>query len=72
VLDSDVNIGSIGAGLAYAQAASPFSFDGSYGFSFTQSTSGLEKDGTGQITVDGAASSLSGGRGPAVAVQENH
>ena len=60
VLDSDVNIGSLGVGLAYAQAASPFSFDGSFGLSFTQSTSGLENDGTGQINVNGSASSLSG------------
>ena len=60
MLDSDLNIGSIGAGLAYAQAAAPFSFDGSYGLDFTQSTSGLENDGTGQITVNGSASTLSG------------
>jgi hypothetical protein len=60
VLDSDVNIGSLGVGLAFAQAASPFSFDGSFGLSFTQSTSGLENDGTGQINVNGSASSLSG------------
>jgi hypothetical protein len=60
VLDSDLNIGSIGVGLAYAQAAAPFSFDGSYGLDFTQSTSGLENDGTGQITVNGSASTLSG------------
>ena len=60
VLDSDLNIGSLGAGLAYIQAAAPFSFDGSYGLSFTQSTSGLENDGTGPITVNGSASTLSG------------
>jgi hypothetical protein len=60
VLDSDLNIGSLGAGVAYVQAAAPFSFDGSYGLDFTQSTSGLENDGTGEITVDGSASTLSG------------
>ena len=60
VLDSDLNIGSLGAGLAYVQAAAPFSFDGSYGLYFTQSTSGLENDGTGPITVNGSASTLSG------------
>ena len=38
----------------------PSSFDGSFGLSFTQSSSGLENDGTGQIAVDGASSSLSG------------
>jgi hypothetical protein len=60
VLDSDVNIGSLGVGMAYTQAPAPFSFDGSFGLSFTQSTSGLENDGTGQISVDGTASTLSG------------
>jgi hypothetical protein len=60
VLDSDLNIGSLGAGVAYVQAAAPFSSDGSYGLDFTQSTSGLENDGTGEITVDGSASTLSG------------
>jgi hypothetical protein len=60
VLDSDVNIGSLGVGMAYSQAAAPLSFDGSFGLSFTQSTSGLENDGTGQIVVDGSVSTLSG------------
>lgn len=60
VLDSDVNIGSLGVGMAYTQAPAPFTFDGSFGLSFTQSTSGLENDGTGQISVDGTASALSG------------
>jgi len=60
VLDSDVNIGSLGTGLVHPQTAAPFSFDGSYGLNFTQSTSGLENDGTGQIVVDGSAGTLSG------------
>ena len=60
VLDSDVNIGSIGAGLAYVQPAAPFSFNGKYGLYITQSSSGLENDITGQITVDGSAGTLSG------------
>ncbi len=60
MLDSDVNIGSLGVGMAYTQALAPFSFDGSFGLSFTQSTSGLENDGTGQISVHGTASTLSG------------
>jgi hypothetical protein len=59
VLDSDLNIGSVGVGLAPMQAA-PLSFDGSYGLSFTQGNGGLENDATGQITVDGAASNLAG------------
>lgn len=60
VLDSDVNIGSLGVGTAYTQAPAPFTFNGSFGLSFTQSTSGLENDGTGQISVDGTANTLSG------------
>ena len=60
VLDSDVNIGSLGVGMAYTQAPAPFTFNGSFGLSFTQSTSGLENDGTGQISVDGTANTLSG------------
>ncbi len=60
VLDSDVSIGSIGVGMAYTQAPAPFTFNGSFGLSFTQSTSGLENDGTGQISVDGTANTLSG------------
>ena len=60
VLDADVNIGSLGAGVAYPQAAAPFSFSGKYGLYFTQSTFGLENDATAQITVDGNARTLSG------------
>ncbi len=60
VLDSDVNIGSIGAGLAYSQAATPLAFDGKYGLYITQNSSGLENDITGQITVDGSAGTISG------------
>jgi hypothetical protein len=60
VLDADVNIGSLGAGLAHPQAASPFSFNGKYGLSFTQSSSGIENDGTGQITAVATSNTLSG------------
>lgn len=60
VLDADVNIGSLGAGLAYPQAAAPFSFDGKYGLNFTQNSGGTEVDATAQITVDGTAGTLSG------------
>jgi len=56
MLDSDLNLGSIGAGLATMKPRRHSSFDGSYGLDFTQSTSGLELDGTGQITVNGSAS----------------
>jgi hypothetical protein len=58
VLDADVNIGSLGVGLAYPQAASPFSFTGKYGLSVTQNSGGIEIDGTGQITV--SSNTLSG------------
>src|SRR5258706_250630 len=60
VLDADVNIGSLGVGLAYPQAASPFSFNGKYGLSFTQNSGGTEIDGAGQITVGGTSNTLSG------------
>ncbi len=60
VLDADVNIGSLGSGIAYPQTAAPFSFNGKYGLSFTQNSGGLEYDGTGQITVVGSSSTLSG------------
>jgi hypothetical protein len=60
ILDADVNIGSVGTGVAYPQAAPPFSFNGKYGLYFTQSSFGSENDGTGQITVDGAADTLTG------------
>ena len=60
ILDADVNIGSVGSGIAYPQAAPPFSFNGKYGLYFTQSSSGSENDGSAQITVDGAGGTLSG------------
>jgi hypothetical protein len=60
VLDFDNNIGSLGAGVAYSQAAPPFVFGGQYGLNFTQNTFGSEIDGTGQITVDASAQTLSG------------
>jgi hypothetical protein len=60
VLDFDNNIGSLGAGVAYPQAAPPFVFGGQYGLNFAQNTFGSEIDGTGQITVDASAQTLSG------------
>jgi len=60
ILDADVNLGSLGAGVAYPQAVAPFSFNGKYGLYFTQNLSGSENDGTAQITVDGTTNTLSG------------
>jgi hypothetical protein len=60
VLDADVNIGSLGVGWAYPQAAAPFTLSGKYGLSFTQSSNGSENDATGQITAAGTSSTLSG------------
>jgi len=60
LLDSDLNIGSLGVGLSSVQAAPPLSFDGKYGLYLTQGSSGLENDATAQVTVDGSAGTLSG------------
>jgi len=60
VLDADDNIGSVGAGVVYPQSSPPFSFSGTYGLDFTQSSSGLENDATAQISVDGNAKTFSG------------
>jgi hypothetical protein len=60
VLDADVNIGAVGAGLAYPQATSLLSFNGRYGIFFTQGVANAENDATAQVTVNGAAGTLSG------------
>lgn len=60
VLDADQNIGSLGIGLAHPQAAPPFSFNGTYGLRYTQSSGPTENDATGQITVDGPSKTLEG------------
>jgi hypothetical protein len=60
VLDADANIGSLGMGIAYPQAAAPIPFNGTYGMYFTQGAFGLEIDSTAQITVDGAAQTFDG------------
>jgi hypothetical protein len=60
VLDADDAIGSVGVGLAYPQAAPPFSFNGTYGLRFTQSNGQSENDATGQITVNGSSNNLQG------------
>ena len=58
--DTAHNYPNLGIGLAYPQAAAPFSFNGKYGVNFTQNNFGIESDATAQITVDGIAQTLSG------------
>ncbi len=58
--DTAHNYPNLGIGIAYPQAAAPFSFNGKYGVNFTQNNSGTENDATAQITVDGTAQALSG------------
>lgn len=60
VLDADSNLGSLGVGSANPQGAPPFSFNGKYGFYFTQTSTNIENDATGQITVNGSANTLAG------------
>jgi hypothetical protein len=57
--DASLNYPSLGAGIAYPQAAAPFTFAGDYGLSFTQQN-GSENDGTGQINAISSAGTLSG------------
>lgn len=59
-LDSGgVNYPSLGAGIAYPRSAPSLTFNGDYGFSFTQQN-GSETDGTGQLTASAAANTVSG------------
>ena len=61
--DGDVNFFgpvAVGTGVAYPQAAPPFSFNGKYGFSFTQNQAGSESDATAVMNVDGTSQTLSG------------
>jgi hypothetical protein len=60
LLDADANFGAFGVGQASPQAAPPLSFNGTYGLSFLQSSGSLENHGTGQITANGTAETLSG------------
>jgi hypothetical protein len=65
VLDEDDNssslgLGSIGVGLAHPQAAPPFSFNGTYGLAFVQSSSAVANDATGQIAASGTSNTLTG------------
>ena len=60
MLDADSNLGSVGVGLATPQGVPPFSFNGKYGLFFTQGSSGVENDATGQSSVNGTANTLSG------------
>lgn len=55
-----MNIGAVGAGLAYPQATSPLSFNGRYGIFFTQGVANAENDATAQVAVNGTAGTLSG------------
>jgi hypothetical protein len=54
------NYPSLGTGTAYLQSSSSLTFSGKYGFSITQVGPSSESDGTGQITVDATAGTLSG------------
>jgi hypothetical protein len=54
-----VNYQAVGAGLAYPQLTGPLKLDGTYGFSFTQQN-GSENDGTGQLTANANAQTISG------------
>lgn len=60
VLDEDNEIGSVGVGIAYPQAASPIPFNGRYGLYFTQNAFSEENDASAEITVTGSAQTLSG------------
>jgi hypothetical protein len=60
VLDADGNIGSLGAGIAYPQAAPPYSFNGKYGLNFIQNNAGIENNVTAQITADAITNTLIG------------
>jgi hypothetical protein len=57
--DGTGNYPSVGAGIAYPQSTAPLTFGGRYGFSVTQQN-GSENDGTGQMTADAAANTVSG------------
>ena len=54
-----VNYPSLGAGIAYPRSAASLTFNGDYGFSFTQQN-GSETDGTGQVTASAAVKTVSG------------
>ena len=60
LLDFDLVIGSVAAGMLTPQAAPPFTFSGRYGLSFTQSLFGTENDATGIVVADSTALTLTG------------
>jgi hypothetical protein len=60
VVDFEQQIGSVGKGIAYPQAAPPLPFNGPYGLYFTQAEFNGENDGTAQITANGSAGTLTG------------
>jgi hypothetical protein len=55
----NIDYPSLGAGVAYPQSTASLTFGGKYGFSITQQN-GSENDGTGQITGDPTADTLTG------------
>jgi len=61
VLDADLNTGSVGTGLAYPQAAAPYSFNGRFGAEFVQSNVNLPSSTyTGQVTSTETSGSFAG------------
>jgi len=65
ILDADGDLNffgpvAVGMGVAYPQAAPPFSFSGKYGLSFTQNQAGSETDAGAALSVNGTAQTLSG------------
>lgn len=52
------NYPALGTGIAYPQSG-PLTFNGDYGFSFTQGQSGSESDGTGQFAADASTGTSS-------------
>jgi hypothetical protein len=52
---------SLGGGIAYPQAAGPFSFNGNYGMNFDAvDSSGDESDGTARVIANGTAGTFAG------------
>jgi hypothetical protein len=56
---ASINYPSLGVGIVYPQSTGALTFSGDYGFSFTQ-FNGSENDGSGQLTANSSAGTLSG------------
>src|SRR5262249_39755470 len=54
-----INYPAVATGIAYPQSTGPLALNGGYGFSFTQQN-GSENDGTGQMTANAGAQTVSG------------